>query len=136
MREVLEMAALASYPSMRELGRLTLRDRLDGLYASYALPGMRWWVAEEDGAAVGGLWAIAGLHPILETAEAVVVAVGVVEAARGRGVGRALVKHARAVLKAEGCDALRLYVHPDNVPARRLYDALGFKQSNMELTWG
>lgn len=135
MREVLAMAALASYPTLRELGRLTLRDRLDELYASYDVDGRRWWVAEQGGEALGGLWAIAGRHPIMETPEAVIVAVGVVKAARGQGVARALMTHARDVLRAEGCDALRLFVHPDNAPARRLYDALGFQASNLELTW-
>ncbi|MBO9541245.1 GNAT family N-acetyltransferase [bacterium] len=135
MRQVLEMAALASYPDLRALGRLTLRDRLDALFASYDLPGRRWWIAERDQEALGGLWAIAGLHPILETPETLIVAVGVVEAARGQGVARALMTHARDVLKAEGYDALRLFVHPDNAPARALYASLGFESTTLELTW-
>ncbi|HEY9898457.1 MAG TPA: GNAT family N-acetyltransferase [Pantanalinema sp.] len=135
MREVLAMVALASYPSLGELGRLTLRDRLDALHASYDVPLRRWWIAERQKEAVGGLWAIAGHHPILETPEALIVAVGVVEAARGQGVGRALLTHAREALRAEGYDALRLFVHPENAPARALYASLGFTSSTLELSW-
>jgi ribosomal protein S18 acetylase RimI-like enzyme len=135
MRSVLAMAALASYPALGELGRLTLSDRLDALHAIYDVPGRAWWIAEQEGKAVGGLWALKGIHPILETPEAVIVAVGVVEAARGRGIARALMLYAREVLKREGNDALRLFVHPANAPARGLYASLGFAESAMELTW-
>jgi GNAT superfamily N-acetyltransferase len=52
---------------------------------------------------------------------------GVVESARGKGVGRALLEHAFTFASDTGATELALLVDPGNAVARRLYDAMGFK---------
>lgn len=133
MWQVLELAAMASYPELAQLGRISLRERLEGLYAAYDQPDRRWYLAE-DAAAVGGLWVNPGMHPILERPEAVVVAVGVQPHARQRGIARALLEHGREDLAREGITSWRLFVHPENVAARSLYESLGYRISTLELT--
>lgn len=135
MFQVLELAAMASYPELSELGRITLRERLEGLFALYDLPDRRWYVAEDaQGAPQGGLWANPGLHPILEHPEAVIVAVAVLPPARKQGLARALIAHMRSDLSAHRISTLRLFVHPENHAARRLYEGLGFQATTLELT--
>ncbi len=46
---------------------------------------------------------------------------------RGQGLGRALVLAACAALRDRGAERVELKVHGDNVPALRLYTALGFR---------
>ncbi|HEX7036974.1 MAG TPA: GNAT family N-acetyltransferase [Pseudomonadales bacterium] len=48
------------------------------------------------------------------------------EAARGRGIGRAVLELVQQQCAALGIGALHLEVARDNVRARRLYEALGF----------
>ncbi|MDF3071645.1 MAG: family N-acetyltransferase [Polyangiaceae bacterium] len=52
---------------------------------------------------------------------------GVVAAARGRGVGRALLAHAEALARSLGCVKLSLEVLEDNSLARGLYASFGFR---------
>lgn len=127
------MVALESYPELRALGRLTQADRLDALFAGYEGPQTRWYVAQAHDAHLGALWANLGHHPILERKEAVIIAVGVVEAARRQGIAHALLTHARHALEAEA-GSWRLFVHPDNEPARRLYERHGFLLTSLEYT--
>ncbi|GLY20322.1 spermidine acetyltransferase [Micromonospora sp. NBRC 101691] len=53
----------------------------------------------------------------------------VVDAAeQGRGLGSALLRTVTAWLAGQpGCRAIRLSYHPENAPARRLYEAAGFR---------
>lgn len=135
MFQVLEHAALASYPELAELGRLSLRERLEGLFAVYDLPDRRWYVAEDDDSTpLGGLWVLPGMHPILETPEAVLVAIAVLPQARQQGLARALLEAARTDVAASGIATWRLFVHPDNTAARGLYEALGFRVTALEMT--
>lgn len=134
MAEILRLAALGSYPELAALGRVTLRERLETLYASYDGPARRWWVLEDAEAPVAGLWALVQPHPIQETPEGVVVAIATLPAHRGRGHARTLLTGAEAELRQEGARQLRLFVHPDNTAARRLYAALGFAPTLLELT--
>ena len=54
-----------------------------------------------------------------------IVQVGVTPAARGRGLGAALVREALGRMQAAGATEAWLDVNVDN-PARRLYERLGF----------
>lgn len=127
------MAALESYPELRALGRLTQADRLDVLFAAYEGPQSRWYVAQAHESRLGALWVNLGHHPILERKEALIIAVGVVESARRQGIAHALLTHARHELEAEA-GSWRLFVHPDNAPARRLYERHGFQPTSLEYT--
>jgi mycothiol synthase len=51
---------------------------------------------------------------------------GLIPEARGRGLGRAMLLHAMSALLAHPAIALMLAVDARNVPARRLYQSLGF----------
>jgi ribosomal-protein-alanine N-acetyltransferase len=59
--------------------------------------------------------------------EAELLSLGVLEAARRHGLGRALVGAAAAQARAAGAATLHLEVAEDNAPARGLYRALGFR---------
>ena len=48
--------------------------------------------------------------------------------ARRRGVGRALVEHSAAQLRADGITGYRVLLHADNEPANRLYETSGFAE--------
>jgi GNAT superfamily N-acetyltransferase len=51
------------------------------------------------------------------------------EAARGRGVGRALIEASAAVARERGAPHLEWSTAPDNHTAQRLYDSTGAKRS-------
>ena len=53
------------------------------------------------------------------------------EAARGEGVGRALIEAARDVARDRGADHVEWSTRPDNHTAQRLYDSTGAEKS----TW-
>jgi len=53
------------------------------------------------------------------------------EAARGQGVGRALIEASAAVARERGADHLEWATAPDNTTAQRLYDSTGAERS----TW-
>jgi GNAT superfamily N-acetyltransferase len=51
------------------------------------------------------------------------------EAARGQGIGRALIEASAAVARERGAAHLEWSTAPDNVTAQRLYDATGAERS-------
>lgn len=63
----------------------------------------------------------------LEPDVAMIEAVAVLPEQRGRGVGRALVERALEEAVRAGKRRSALYVMEDNLPARRLYESLGFR---------
>jgi ribosomal-protein-alanine N-acetyltransferase len=77
-------------------------------------------VAEDD----GGLLGDAGLLTIGETAQ--ILTVGVIPAARRRGVGRLLVRALVAEARRRAADEVLLEVREDNESARKLYASEGF----------
>jgi ribosomal-protein-alanine N-acetyltransferase len=60
------------------------------------------------------------------SAAAWVIRLGVLPSHRGRGVARALMQALEERVEAAGIPVLLLSVHPDNRPARSLYDSLGY----------
>lgn len=54
--------------------------------------------------------------------------IAVDDAARGRGLGEALLVAAERAARARGCTHLRLEVRQDNASAVRLYERLGFRR--------
>lgn len=79
-----------------------------------------------------GLLALAGEEPaglvLLRTAaaEAEILTIGTVPAARGRGIGQALLQAAAAAACDSGAQEMFLEVAATNHPAYRLYDRCGF----------
>ncbi len=62
----------------------------------------------------------------VEGGEAVLEDLFVVEAARGRGVGRQLVEHAINAARVAGCRAMSLDTNERNAASNALYGSLGF----------
>jgi mycothiol synthase len=60
---------------------------------------------------------------------------GVVPEARGRGLGRALARHALAVARAWGAQHLLLAVDQRNRPAEQIYRSLGFRTREVRLVY-
>ena len=56
-----------------------------------------------------------------------ILSVAVAPDRRGRGIGRALVERGLDYLRRRGVPRVKLEVLDDNVPARRLYESLGFR---------
>jgi len=60
----------------------------------------------------------------------------VASAARGQGVGRALMRAAEDYARAAGAVRLELSTARDNKPAQRLYESLGWKRDDEFLVYG
>jgi ribosomal-protein-alanine N-acetyltransferase len=84
--------------------------------------GVAFLVAEAQGTAAGYVVA----HAAADEGE--ILNLGVAEAHRRRGVGRALVTAVLALLGAHGVRVVYLEVRDSNTGARRLYESLGFSE--------
>lgn len=62
----------------------------------------------------------------LNAHDGVVSNIGVAPQQRGKGYGRQIMLFGLKKLKEEGCKKASLRVHIDNIPAKNLYDSLGF----------
>ncbi len=49
-----------------------------------------------------------------------------------RGLGRSMMVHLHDEARTRGAGQVRLRVHPDNLPAQRLYRSLGYTERGME----
>ena len=65
--------------------------------------------------------------PVTGGGAAWVIRLGVLPSFRGRGLGRALMEALEERFRAAGMQELSLSVHPENRPARSLYDSLGYR---------
>ena len=92
------------------------RDRI-GLPGSYNVVGLL------DGRPVG----MASGVPADRAAQVELISMWVSPAARGRGVGEALVEDVTRWARAAGAESVRLSVMPGNAAARALYERLGFR---------
>lgn len=88
-----------------------------------AQPHIDFWVAEEDGQPLGCI-ALARLDGYGE-----VKSMFVDPAARGQGVGAALLSMLESHARAAGLPVLRLETGDDLYPAHRLYRRLGFSET-------
>ena len=92
------------------------------------------FIAEKDGVMTGFHWT--KVHPPEPgtagpgTGEVYVVGVDPVE--QGSGLGRALTLAGLRYLRDRGTDEAMLYVDEDNVPAIRMYEALGFNRATVD----
>lgn len=99
-----------------------------GIYSQYhaapTTPAKDLWVAEQRGQIVGSIFVMPseGLP-----GSAQLRMLYVEPAARGQGVGAALVKQAVSFAQANGYERMRLWTHTIQQSARRIYAAAGFK---------
>lgn len=136
-RMMLESSALATYPDLGGLGRVTLRERMDETFEGrWDRPDKRVWIARTPaGISAGILWLEPGHHQVTEIAELVVVLVAVAEPFRRQGLGEQLMALARAEADAMGVQRLRLFVAADNEAALALYAKAGFVAQTMEMVF-
>ncbi|MDQ4086444.1 MAG: GNAT family N-acetyltransferase, partial [Pseudomonadota bacterium] len=104
-----------------EQQRLFLEQQHDAQHRHYraAYPGAEWLIVERGGEAIGRLYLVEW------DSELRVVDISLVPAARGTGIGGAILSDLIAVAQAAG-KPLSIHVERDN-RARRLYDRLGFE---------
>lgn len=130
-----------------EVGELTVRVYRDGGFAAPDSPYLATLrdaasraekaellvAVDEDGTLLGSVTYARGGSPYAETAESADEAgfrMLVVEpAARGRGVGRALVEACLDRARRDGATTLRLSTQPQMVAAHRIYERLGFTRT-------
>jgi ribosomal protein S18 acetylase RimI-like enzyme len=104
-------------------GVRTLEEVLAGHRASSLHDPKRWWLALDGNKPVGVLLATASA----ETHGWDLAYVGVIPEARGRGVGRELVRKVLFEARAADAECVTLSVDTRNRPAWKLYLALGFE---------
>lgn len=82
-------------------------------------------VAEEDGKLIGfcGMWLVVDAAQITNVA--------VIETARGRGIGEALMREAIRVAREANMDVMSLEVRVTNKVAQNLYHKLGFEDGGI-----
>jgi len=106
------------WPAGNQRAFLSQQCEAQELYFRSRYPDAEWLIVERDGAAVGRLY-------LEQSAQALhVIDISLVPAARGQGLGAALLADIVAAAAAAGRKAT-MHVERSN-PARRLYARLGF----------
>lgn len=92
-------------------------------------PSYRIFVAE-DGGAFAGTYALVILDNLNKrgAGAGIVEDVAVLPAFQGKGVGRAMMEHAREQCRAAGCYKMALSSNLSRESAHRFYDSLGFER--------
>jgi GNAT superfamily N-acetyltransferase len=93
-------------------------------------PGLVHWVAEEDGIVVGHLLAYLERRRSGAPRQVLLYEIGVREAYRRRGIGRALVETMREWMRAE--DVAEAWVPADSGDAEAFYAACGFVRDDVQ----
>lgn len=96
----------------------------EAMLAEVTNPNAYYLVAAEDGRLDG----YSGLLAPNRAEQADIQTIAVVESARGRGLGRALMNAMLSEARGRGAREVFLEVRADNPGARHLYESLGFEQ--------
>jgi len=125
-RHELETVLLDSYEQSLDCPRLVgLRSAADiiaGHQASGTFTPETWWLVEVDDRPAG----VCFVSDAVSAPEAMVVYLGVAPSFRGRGLGRAMIRHAAQATYQRGRNALTLAVDRRNTFARNVYLDEGF----------
>lgn len=91
------------------------------------------WVAEENGEVAGFLVAhkTASMERMAKLAETHIVTLDVIEQARRRGVGAALMDAAEDWARVQGCRAVSLETAEDNHAAQAFYRKRGYEKTDI-----
>ena len=119
-------------------GSLDAPEANVGASAEAVLAGYRhghaeqnWWLVSQHGRNVGVLLLGDTSSPQVGEVEYF----GVVPSARGRGIGRAILNHAVTTFQRIGVYEVSVSVDARNLPARTLYDELGFHPFRVQNLW-
>jgi ribosomal protein S18 acetylase RimI-like enzyme len=103
-------------------GRRTIAEILEGHQGQGGFDPHFWWLAYANDKPAG----VAMLAEMPDGFTWELAYIGVVPEFRRHGIGRALTLHALHALRATPATRMNLIVDTRNVPARRLYESLGF----------
>lgn len=121
--------ALYAQPELDD-GKALPLDQAERLFESLArYPDYRLYVAEQGGAIVGS-YALLIMDNLehLGAPSAVIEAVAVAPAMQGRGVGRAMMRHALRLAGQKGCYKATLSSNFRRARAHAFYESLGFER--------
>jgi ribosomal protein S18 acetylase RimI-like enzyme len=126
-RQAFHQTLLSSYEDSRDCPEVNGIRELDEILEGHQAQGnynpRRWWLARQDGQAVGVLL----LAEVPDWQGWDLSYLGVVPKARGRGIGRALAEQALRQARAAGASQLSLAVDSRNDAAWNLYRELDFE---------
>ena len=88
-------------------------------------------IVSETGVAVGTLWFAS--EDQVGRGSAFIWDLFVEEVQRGRGYGRAAMEALEPLVRSLGYDTIRLHVFGDNAIARRLYQAVGYDETDVTM---
>lgn len=123
-RSVLQATYEGSLDMPELEGTRSLEDILTGHQAAGLFVPARWQLGVLPGEPGSGAVLLMNEAPGREAWE--VIYLGLTPAARGRGLGRAVIRHALDLARAAGSPVLELAVDLRNTPAVRLYRQTGF----------
>ena len=97
----------------------------DALYELFKTPGSVYFIAEENGALLGG----GGIFPTdgLPTKTCELVKMYLHKDARGKGLGRTLIEHCLQWAKQNGYEQVYLETMPELKQALKVYELFGFE---------
>ncbi len=120
---------LQTYEDSLDCPELNGRRSVDEILAGHRGTGTYhpdcWWLARRKDVPIGVLI----MTEIVNTTTWELAYVGITPKQRGFGFGRALTLHALAALRERNAQRLTLAVDARNRPARRLYESLGFTET-------
>ncbi len=121
---------LEDYDAVRE-GTVYYDESTDHLYDLFQTDGSVYFIAEEDGALLGG----GGVFPTPghDATTCELVKMYLSEAGRGRGIGRQLLEHCIEFARSAGYTQMYLESMPELHHAIRLYDKMGFTRLSAPL---
>ena len=123
-------AVLASPGFIEEYGLEKLQKQEDDYWPSWTPENSPAFIAVgEDGEQLGAI-ILKSHEPDCVPPRGWRFGIGIIEAARGQGVGRKLIEHSLDFARTSGAHYLTLFVDPANHPAVNLYKRMGFQPAS------
>jgi ribosomal protein S18 acetylase RimI-like enzyme len=127
------LTLLATYEGSLDAPEANIGASIEDILAGYrhgnAQPN--WWLVSQGGENVGVLLLGETASPTVGEIEYF----GVVPSYRGRGIGAAIMNHSIATFQRTGVNDISVAVDVRNLPARKLYDHLGFQPFRVQNLW-
>jgi len=122
LMELLERSYVGTLDCAALNGRRALGDVVDGYQATGTFRPANWLFVRTQGRDVGVL--LLAEYPAARHWE--LLYMGLVPPVRGRGWGRAIVRHAQSLVSSAGAERMVLAVDAKNLPALAMYRDAGF----------